>query len=110
MALAEHGLLRIEVLYCPGPGRCDASVLRLPPGACVADALAASGVVQRHALALGDLQVGVWGRRCDETASLRDRDRVEIYRPLTVDPKEARRLRYKRARQGAPRKAANPSR
>jgi putative ubiquitin-RnfH superfamily antitoxin RatB of RatAB toxin-antitoxin module len=110
MALADDGLLHIEVLYCPGPGRCDASVLRLPPGACVADALAASGVVQRHALALGDLQVGVWGRRCDETASLRDRDRVEIYRPLTVDPKEARRLRYKRARQGAPRTAANPSR
>ena len=27
---------------------------------------------------------------------LRDRDRVEIYRPLTVDPKEARRLRYRR--------------
>jgi putative ubiquitin-RnfH superfamily antitoxin RatB of RatAB toxin-antitoxin module len=29
---------------------------------------------------------------------LRDRDRVEIYRPLTVDPKQARRLRYKRAK------------
>jgi len=106
MALAEHGLLRIEVLYCPGPGRCDASALQLPPGACVADALSASGVVQRHALTLGDLQLGVWGHRCDATTALRDRDRVEIYRSLTVDPKEARRLRYKRARQAAPRKAA----
>jgi putative ubiquitin-RnfH superfamily antitoxin RatB of RatAB toxin-antitoxin module len=45
-------------------------------------------------LALDGLAVGVWGklRALDET--LRDRDRVEIYRPLLVDPKEARRQRY----------------
>lgn len=110
MAHADHGLLRIEVLYCPGPGRSDASALRLPGGASVADALAASGVFHRHALAPGDLQVGVWGRKCDLTAVLRDRDRVELYRPLTVDPKEARRLRYKRAKQAAPGKGAKAPR
>ena len=53
---------------------------------------------QRHALAQCDLSVGVWGRRCALAAGLRDRDRVAIYRPLTVDPKQARRLRYKRAK------------
>ena len=58
----------------------------------------------------GDLQVGVWGRKCDVTAVLRDRDRVELYRPLTVDPKEARRLRYKRAKQAAPGKGAKAPR
>jgi len=110
MAHADNGQLRIEVLYCPGPGRSAVSTLRLPAGASVADALAASGVFQRHALVPGDLQVGVWGRKCDATAVLRDRDRVEIYRPLTVDPKEARRLRYKRAKQAAPGKGAKAAR
>jgi uncharacterized protein len=40
----------------------------------------------------------VWGRVTPLDHVLRDGDRVEIYRPLTVDPKEARRLRYKRQR------------
>jgi hypothetical protein len=45
--------------------------------------------------------IGVWGRKQPLDAALRDRDRVELYRPLQVDPKEARRLRYKRTRQQA---------
>jgi hypothetical protein len=40
--------------------------------------------------------MGVWGRAREAESPLRDRDRVEIYRPLTVDPKEARRQRYQR--------------
>jgi putative ubiquitin-RnfH superfamily antitoxin RatB of RatAB toxin-antitoxin module len=40
----------------------------------------------------------VWGRRCALTQRLNDGDRVEIYRPLSVDPKQARRLRDKAAR------------
>jgi putative ubiquitin-RnfH superfamily antitoxin RatB of RatAB toxin-antitoxin module len=98
MGDADRSVLRIEVVYCPGPGRIDAVRVLLPAGCSVSDALAASGVLQRHALAQCDLSVGVWGRRCALAAGLRDRDRVEIYRPLTVDPKQARRLRYKRAK------------
>ena len=97
MAHGEEPVLRIEVVYCPGPGSVDLVSLRLPPGAALSDALTASGLLQRHALAGGDLRVGTWGRMQDAATPLRDRDRVEIYRPLTVDPKEARRLRYKRA-------------
>ena len=44
-------------------------------------------------------EVGVWGRRCDVTAVLRENDRVELYRPLRVDPKVARRERFRK--QGA---------
>jgi len=40
--------------------------------------------------------VGIWGRLCTPEAALRDRDRVEIYRALAVDPKEARRQRYRK--------------
>jgi uncharacterized protein len=46
-------------------------------------------------LAIDALSCGIWGRRCDMGQALRDGDRVEIYRALAVDPKEARRLRYK---------------
>ncbi len=90
----------VEVVYCPAPGTVDLTPLRLPAGSRVLDALQASGVLARHALAAPDLRVGVWGRVQDQSSPLRDRDRVEIYRPLKVDPKEARRLRYRQQREG----------
>ena len=88
----------VEVVYCPQPGRTDRVSLHLNEGASVQDAVAASGLCQRHALAEGTFEVGVWGRKQPPQTTLRDRDRVELYRPLQVDPKEARRLRYKRAK------------
>jgi putative ubiquitin-RnfH superfamily antitoxin RatB of RatAB toxin-antitoxin module len=94
MARAEA--LRVEVVYCPAPGRIDRTELRLAPGSTVGAALQASGVLQRHAIAPEAADVGVWCRAAALDSPLRDRDRVELYRPLTVDPKEARRLRYKR--------------
>jgi putative ubiquitin-RnfH superfamily antitoxin RatB of RatAB toxin-antitoxin module len=97
MAPADK-LLNVEVVYCPRPGVTDLVVLRLAPGATVDEALRASGIVQRHSLAPGSLHLGVWGRPRDAASPLRDRDRVEVYRALAVDPKEARRLRYKRHR------------
>lgn len=42
----------------------------------------------------GELRVGIWGRVRPLDTPLRERDRIEVYRPLTVDPKEARRQRY----------------
>jgi putative ubiquitin-RnfH superfamily antitoxin RatB of RatAB toxin-antitoxin module len=44
------------------------------------------------------VQVGVWGRKAELEQVLRNHDRVELYRPLRVDPKVARRERF--ARQG----------
>jgi putative ubiquitin-RnfH superfamily antitoxin RatB of RatAB toxin-antitoxin module len=88
-------MIGIEIVYCPAPGACDAVCLALEPGATVADALGASGLLQKHGLGLEALSVGVWGRRQPVDAVLREGDRVEIYRPLRVDPKEARRQRYR---------------
>ena len=59
--------------------------------------------VPLHALDLATLRAGIWGRESGPATSLRDRDRVEIYRALVVDPKEARRLRYRNHRDRAPR-------
>jgi putative ubiquitin-RnfH superfamily antitoxin RatB of RatAB toxin-antitoxin module len=94
--------MRVEVVYCPKPGHTDLVSLQLPDGACVQDAVAASGLCLRHALAEGSYQLGIWGRMQPAQTLLRDRDRVELYRPLQVDPKEARRLRYKRAKSTGP--------
>lgn len=98
MARADEAALQIEVVYCPAPEQCERVSLRLAEGACVGDALAASGLCERHGLAAAALEIGVWGRKQPLQTRLRDRDRVELYRPLQVDPKEARRLRYQRAR------------
>ena len=97
MAPAEDGM-RVEVVYCAAPGQTDLVQLQLPPGATLADALRASGLLQRHSLETEGLSAGVWGRIQALDGLLRDRDRVEIYRPLQVDPKEARRQRYRHQR------------
>jgi uncharacterized protein len=87
-------LIDVEVVYAVAPGQIDISHLKLLPGSTVAEALAASGLFQRHPQA-AELTAGVWGRKQPADAGLRAGDRVEVYRPLRVDPKEARRQRYR---------------
>ncbi|MBL0041345.1 MAG: RnfH family protein [Xanthomonadales bacterium] len=84
--------MRIEVVYATADVQ-HCVVLNLRDGASVADAIAASG------LPLGDIddeQVGVWNRRVTLATLLREADRVEVYRPLVADPKQARRQRAER--------------
>lgn len=86
--------LEVVVAYGPAPGVADVVTLRLALGATIRDAIAASGVLQRHpSIDLATQRVGIWGRIRPLEAILRDRDRVEIYRTLRVDPKQARRER-----------------
>lgn len=95
-------MLRVEVIHCWGPGSCDCVALQLDDPATVQQALDASGMLQRHALQLQGLAVGIWSKPCMLHTPLRDGDRVEIHRPLQVDPKEARRQRHRRSRSGPP--------
>jgi len=64
----------------------------------VRDAVLASGW-RRAAAGVEVPDVGIWGRRCGPQEALREGDRVEIYRDLKVDPKVARRERFRK--QGA---------
>lgn len=82
-------MIEVELAYSPRAGEVLRRTLALPEGATVAQGLALSGWDLP-----ADLRVGIWGRLCTPEATLRDRDRVELYRPLAVDPKEARRQRY----------------
>jgi isocitrate dehydrogenase len=99
---------RVEVTYSPGSRQVEHVMLELPLPASVRDALHASGFVERHGLAWEALRCGVWGRRCGLDRMLRDGDRVELYRPLAVDPKEARRLRWRGQRGSRAQGVAGP--
>jgi putative ubiquitin-RnfH superfamily antitoxin RatB of RatAB toxin-antitoxin module len=85
--------LRIEVVYAL-PESEDAVQLTLSAGAKVRDAVLASGILERHPqIDLGRHKIGIYGKVVAASALLADGDRVEIYRPLLLDPKEARRRR-----------------
>lgn len=92
--------VRVEVVYAlPHDQRLVA--VDLEPGATVTDAVAASGLAE----AFPEIDVhagpfGVFGERCAPGRVLEAGDRVEIYRPLAVDPRAARRLRARGRRGG----------
>lgn len=88
--------IRVEVIYAL-PQLQQRILLDLPPGCTALDAVQASGLLRQ--LPSGQpWGVGVWGKPVAPETRLRDRDRVEIYRPLTADPKEVRRDRAAKTR------------
>lgn len=90
--------INVEVVYAL-PERQELIRLRLPQGATVHQAIDSSGLLQKYpGLDPGKAnKVGVFAKLAKLDTVLRDRDRVEIYRPLIADPKEVRR---KRAEEG----------
>jgi putative ubiquitin-RnfH superfamily antitoxin RatB of RatAB toxin-antitoxin module len=95
--MARDDSLRIEVVYAAAPHDVRSAEVTLASGATVADALRASRLLEGLSAAAADaLQAGIWGRAAALGTRLRDGDRVELTRGLLVDPKEARRQRYKR--------------
>lgn len=89
--------LRIEVVYALA-GAQDTVSLELAPGTNAGMAVAASGLLERHSLAGTGWVYGLAGRRISPDQRLQDTDRVELLRPLALDPKEARRARVRRKR------------
>ena len=80
------------------PGRQEVIAIELASGSSVADAIAAARIAQRFPeLDLAAMKTGIWSREASLATVLRDSDRVEIYRPLTADPKEKRRSRALRS-------------
>ncbi len=76
------------------PGRQELVSLQLTTGSTLADAIALSGLPDRfEGFELDPARVGIFGQKAKLEQVLRDGDRVEIYRPLIADPKEARRQR-----------------
>jgi putative ubiquitin-RnfH superfamily antitoxin RatB of RatAB toxin-antitoxin module len=92
-------MLRVELACSPAPRAVQLVQVLLPAGATVRDALQAgltTGLAAAAAIGdAGELTLGIWGRVAALDDPLHDGDRVEVYRGLKVDPKEARRLRYR---------------
>ena len=89
--------ITVSVIHAE-PERAFSVEFSLPHGATVADAIERSGI--RHSrpdIEIGEDRIGIFSRKAFLGTILHDGDRVEIYRPLKIDPKEARR---KRARSG----------
>lgn len=87
--------MKITIAYSPAPRQVREWLLEVPPGCTARQAITQSGVLAEFAdLTQGDLNAGVWGKRCSLAHKLKENDRVEIYRPLRVDPKVARRERF----------------
>ena len=95
------GVLAIEVAVGLAPRQITRVQLSLPSGSTVRQALDAADVwamdetVSLHAIESSDWTVGIWGRKERLGHVLRDQDRIELVRSLNVDPKEARRVRYR---------------
>lgn len=98
--MADADSIQITLLWSPAAREIRECVLWLHAEATVADALAQSGLLadslpsQREGLG-----IGIWGCRAALSQRLCSGDRIEICRPLRVDPKKARRERF--TRQGA---------
>jgi putative ubiquitin-RnfH superfamily antitoxin RatB of RatAB toxin-antitoxin module len=85
--------IAVELVYC-SPTRQHVFTLHLPAGSTVRDAISSSRLlVECPELAMSTMQVGIHARIVGLDSVLREADRVEVYRPLVADPKQARRRR-----------------
>lgn len=97
MATADStpSTLRIEVVHAR-PGKQVLLALDVPIGTTLAEAIELSGIRNSFPdLEVDPDRLGIFSRKAAEDEVLREGDRVEIYRPLIADPKEARRKRAK---------------
>jgi putative ubiquitin-RnfH superfamily antitoxin RatB of RatAB toxin-antitoxin module len=89
MAMADP--IRVEVVFATAE-RQELVALELDEGATVADAIDKSGLRALFSQVDFDtLEAGIWGRVVEPTTVLGEGDRVELYRPLARDPRDARR-------------------
>jgi len=85
--------IQVEVVYALHDRQKAVSV-QLSEGAAVRDAIERSGLLLEFPeIDLAKNKLGIWNKLAKPDAVLRDKDRVEIYRPLIADPKEVRRQR-----------------
>jgi putative ubiquitin-RnfH superfamily antitoxin RatB of RatAB toxin-antitoxin module len=84
---------QVEVIYALA-ARQEIARLKLADGATVQQAIEASGLLQKFPeIDLTKNKLGIYAKLAKPDTVLRDRDRVEIYRPLIADPKEVRKQR-----------------
>lgn len=87
--------MRVTLAFAPTPRDMVEESVEVPDNTTLVDALILAGWRDRFGLdRCTDLEFGVWNHKAALHTVLKPMDRVEIYRPLTVDPKKARRERF----------------
>jgi len=85
--------ISVEVIYAL-PQRQELIRLKLPAGSTLQQAVQSSGLLEKYPeIDLARNKVGIYAKLGKADTVLRDRDRVEIYRPLIADPREVRKQR-----------------
>jgi putative ubiquitin-RnfH superfamily antitoxin RatB of RatAB toxin-antitoxin module len=93
MADPMSGEVQIVVVYAT-PQDEFLQPMRVAPGTSIGQAIEGSGVLSRFPeINLVTQPVGIYGKKKTLDTVLRERDRIEIYRPLLADPKDSRRKR-----------------
>ena len=93
-----NGQIEIEVVYAL-PHEQIIRQLNVPAGTMARQAVELSGISGMFPdIDLSQSKLGIFGKLVKPETILRDRDRVEIYRPLSIDPKDARRKRAEEAK------------
>ncbi|MBT4882821.1 MAG: RnfH family protein [Glaciecola sp.] len=97
--MSDNGSINIEVVYGTPEKQLILEVL-VDSNATVEQTIEISGMSQHFPeIDLSENKVGIWNRTCKLTDTLKDGDRIEIYRPLIADPKEVRRMRAEKAKE-----------
>lgn len=130
MAHVERPPITVTVMWAAAPHDIETETLTLPAGATVRAACAASSLLRRclgtatapgaaaHTVgsaagapdALSGLRLGLWGHLCPPGTVLQDQDRLELLRPLALDPMDARRRRLSRDGLRPPRRSPRSAR
>ena len=94
--MVKAATITIEIVYAL-PDQQQLLTLTIASGSTIAAAIAASSLLKRFPdVQITEHNIGVFGQRCRLDTVLHDGDRIEIYRPLVADPKQARRQRASR--------------
>jgi putative ubiquitin-RnfH superfamily antitoxin RatB of RatAB toxin-antitoxin module len=98
--MVSEAAFSVTVVLATGPRHVQVCALQVLPGSTAAMAVQQSGLLLPLSQTdIDALALGVWGMKVSGRHVLHPNDRVELYRPLKVDPKVARRERF--AKQGA---------
>ncbi|WP_019217871.1 RnfH family protein [Legionella tunisiensis] len=87
-------MVNVEIVYVAADQEVVQLKVSLQAGATVSDALKKSGILVAHP-EIQTLSMGIFSKRVTMETALKPGDRLEIYRPLSLDPKEKRRQRAK---------------
>jgi putative ubiquitin-RnfH superfamily antitoxin RatB of RatAB toxin-antitoxin module len=95
--MAKNKTITAELIYVPAHQQAIHLKLVLAEGSLVADAIQHSGLLQTHP-EIKDMPTGIFGSVVSLSHVVKSGDRIEIYRPLLIDPKEKRRQRARQTK------------